>query len=50
MAMGHKKIVLILCNYRLPYTDIFGGITALTVEQFRKLNGYSNDFWGWGGK
>ena len=36
--------------YRLPYTDIFGGITALTKEQFESLNGFSNSFWGWGGE
>uniref|UniRef100_A0A915J7Z9 Galactosyltransferase C-terminal domain-containing protein n=1 Tax=Romanomermis culicivorax TaxID=13658 RepID=A0A915J7Z9_ROMCU len=34
----------------LPYATIFGGITALTVGQFEKLNGFSNDYWGWGGE
>ena len=36
--------------YRLPYDDIFGGVSAMTVEQFRKVNGFSNMFWGWGGE
>lgn len=35
---------------RLPYRDIFGGVSALTKEQFLKLNGFSNLFWGWGGE
>jgi hypothetical protein len=35
---------------RLPYTEFFGGVSGLTVEQFRKINGFPNAFWGWGGE
>lgn len=28
----------------------FGGVTGFTVTQFARLNGYPNDFWGWGGE
>lgn len=35
---------------RLPYKDIFGGVSALTKEQMEKVNGLSNEFWGWGGE
>ncbi|MCA9541053.1 MAG: hypothetical protein KC620_19265, partial [Myxococcales bacterium] len=28
----------------------FGGVTSFTVEQFARINGYPNDFWGWGGE
>ncbi len=35
---------------RLPYGDIFGGASALTREQILKVNGFSNDYWGWGGE
>lgn len=28
----------------------FGGVTALTANDFRSLGGYSNAFWGWGGE
>ena len=35
---------------RLPYDDIFGGVSAMTVEHFRQVNGFSNMFWGWGGE
>ncbi len=33
-----------------PYAlqDFFGGVTAFTQEQLRRVNGYGNDFWGWG--
>ena len=37
-------------KYKLPYSSIFGGVVALSVEQFKKLNGFSNTFWGWGGE
>ena len=37
-------------NYTLPYPKIFGGATAMTPEHFRRVNGYSNQFWGWGGE
>ena len=34
----------------LPYNEFFGGVSGLTVEQFRKINGFPNAFWGWGGE
>ncbi|TKC45126.1 hypothetical protein EI555_005571, partial [Monodon monoceros] len=36
--------------YLLPYTEFFGGVSSLTVEQFQKINGFPNAFWGWGGE
>lgn len=37
-------------NYRLLYADLFGGVSAMSVEQFVKANGFSNKYWGWGGE
>ena len=37
-------------QYKLPYVDIFGGIVAFTANQFESVNGYSNEYWGWGGE
>ena len=39
-----------LCFLRLLYNEFLGGATILTEDQIRKANGYSNDFWGWGGE
>jgi len=30
--------------------DYFGGIVAFNKEIFQRINGYPNDFWGWGGE
>ena len=34
----------------LPNPKMFGGVSQMTDEQFKKVNGYSNNFWGWGGE
>lgn len=35
---------------RLPYADLFGGVSAMSREHFQLVNGFSNVFWGWGGE
>lgn len=35
---------------RLRYKGYFGGVTALTKDQFFRVNGFSNTYWGWGGE
>uniref|UniRef100_A0A0P6DTX1 Beta-1,4-N-acetylgalactosaminyltransferase n=1 Tax=Daphnia magna TaxID=35525 RepID=A0A0P6DTX1_9CRUS len=37
-------------NYQLPYCGILGGVVAMRSHHFRKVNGYSNMFYGWGGE
>jgi predicted glycosyltransferase involved in capsule biosynthesis len=44
------SILPILHITRLLYEAFVGGATIFTEEQFRRANGYSNDFWGWGGE
>ncbi|XP_061608107.1 beta-1,4-galactosyltransferase 4 [Phyllopteryx taeniolatus] len=37
-------------GYKLHYKGYFGGVTAMSREQFRKVNGFANTYWGWGGE
>ncbi|KAJ6215519.1 hypothetical protein RDWZM_010019 [Blomia tropicalis] len=46
----HMSVAVDKFRYRLPYKDLFGGVSALTREQFLTVNGFSNEFWGWGGE
>lgn len=38
------------CERRIWYPDLFGGVTAFTREQMESVNGFSNEFYGWGGE
>ena len=35
-------------GYQMPYAEYFGGVTMLTRDLFFHINGFSNEFWGWG--
>lgn len=37
-------------NYIRPYHELFGGVTCFDIDTFRKCNGMSNKYWGWGGE
>ncbi|XP_076810934.1 beta-1,4-galactosyltransferase 5-like isoform X1 [Clavelina lepadiformis] len=37
-------------GYRLEYPTFFGGVSGVTAQQFKNVNGFSNQFWGWGGE
>ncbi|XP_071135927.1 beta-1,4-N-acetylgalactosaminyltransferase bre-4-like [Mytilus edulis] len=46
----HMSVAVDKFKYRLPYTAIFGGVSSLTKEQFQKVNGFPNRYFGWGGE
>jgi predicted glycosyltransferase involved in capsule biosynthesis len=37
-------------DYKLPYETYFGGVTLFDKESFKKINGFSNQYWGYGGE
>ena len=37
-----------LATHNLPFDEYFGGITLFPIEDFKKINGFSNTYWGWG--
>jgi beta-1,4-galactosyltransferase 1 len=34
----------------MPYDGFFGGAVALSTENIKQMNGFSNLFYGWGGE
>ncbi|KPP58488.1 hypothetical protein Z043_123681, partial [Scleropages formosus] len=46
----HLSVAVDKFGFSLPYTQIFGGVSALTKEQYLHINGFSNNYWGWGGE
>ncbi|XP_053611194.1 beta-1,4-N-acetylgalactosaminyltransferase bre-4-like [Plodia interpunctella] len=46
----HMSASIDKLKFQLPYEDLFGGVSALTKEQFWAVNGFSNKYWGWGGE
>ena len=45
----HMAVSIDKWNYKLLYPAYLGGIVALRREHYEKINGVSNQFWGWGG-
>jgi len=33
---------------RIIFDEYFGGVTMFPTQLFRRINGYSNEYWGWG--
>ncbi|MCI4387394.1 hypothetical protein PGIGA_G00073770 [Pangasianodon gigas] len=46
----HLSVAMDKFRYRLPYPQYFGGVSALTPDQYLKMNGFPNQYWGWGGE
>ncbi|XP_053542237.1 beta-1,4-galactosyltransferase 3 isoform X3 [Ictalurus punctatus] len=46
----HLSVAMDKFRYRLPYPQYFGGVSAITPDQYLKMNGFPNQYWGWGGE
>ncbi|KAI1892168.1 hypothetical protein AGOR_G00130490 [Albula goreensis] len=46
----HMSVAMDKFRYKLPYSQYFGGVSALTPDQYLRMNGFPNRYWGWGGE
>ncbi|XP_070692656.1 beta-1,4-galactosyltransferase 1 [Pempheris klunzingeri] len=46
----HLSVSMDKFGFRLPYNQYFGGVSSLSKEQYQKINGFPNNYWGWGGE
>ena len=50
MSPAHLSVGINIFRYILPYRQIFGGVSSMLSSHFRKINGATNLFYGWGGE
>jgi hypothetical protein len=43
-------LICLNCRWGIPYPSYVGGVICLNREDYIKVNGFSNNFWGWGGE
>ncbi|XP_006216887.1 beta-1,4-galactosyltransferase 1 [Vicugna pacos] len=46
----HISVAMDKFGFSLPYLQYFGGVSALSKQQFLTINGFPNNYWGWGGE
>ncbi|XP_043097452.1 beta-1,4-galactosyltransferase 1 [Puntigrus tetrazona] len=46
----HLSVSMDKFGFKLPYKQYFGGVSAMSKAQFQKINGFPNNYWGWGGE
>ncbi|MCJ8749329.1 hypothetical protein PDJAM_G00174910 [Pangasius djambal] len=46
----HLSVAMDKFGFKLPYNQYFGGVSSLSKEQYVKINGFPNNYWGWGGE
>lgn len=49
-APRHMGAFVSNLGYQLWYKEIVGGVLAVSMEDYRLINGYSNMYWAWGGE
>lgn len=46
----HMSVSVDTMDFGIPYEGIFGGVSAVSTEHFKAVDGYPNRYWGWGGE
>ena len=50
MVISNELLLNFTFLSRLPYADLFGGVASLSRRHMELVNGFSNEYWGWGGE
>lgn len=45
---SYSDIPLLLATQRVSFDEFFSSVILFPIEYFEKINGYSNNYWGWG--
>lgn len=43
-----SEVPLLLATQRRSFDEFFSSVILFPIEYFEKINGYSNNYWGWG--
>ncbi|KAM3612711.1 uncharacterized protein V6R79_013139 [Siganus canaliculatus] len=46
----HLSVSMDKFGFKLPYNQYFGGVSSMSKDQYLKINGFPNNYWGWGGE
>ncbi|CAF1396659.1 unnamed protein product [Rotaria sordida] len=46
----HLSVAIDKFHFYLPYAQLVGGVLAMRREHYLLVNGYSTNYWGWGGE
>ncbi|CAF0810330.1 unnamed protein product [Rotaria sp. Silwood1] len=46
----HLSVAIDKFDFYLPYPELVGGVLAMRREHYILVNGYSTNYWGWGGE
>ncbi|XP_071341565.1 beta-1,4-galactosyltransferase 1-like [Trachinotus anak] len=46
----HLAVAMDKFGFKLPYNNFFGGVASLSKDNYLKINGFPNTYWGWGGE
>ncbi|CAL8320796.1 unnamed protein product [Boreogadus saida] len=44
----HMAVAMDKFGFQMPYKNYFGGVVALSRVQYMRINGFPNNYWGWG--
>jgi len=44
----HLAVYVEQFGYEIPYAEYWGGVIIVPTDSFKAVNGFSNEYWGWG--